>query len=184
MNSKHIVMILVLFFFAFVCSASLFAETTFGQTLRWSYILSRQVDEAVAPFFANTNREQKTEIALDLSKGLSDPQVYLGINTNRTSNYSITLTFFPMKNDTDSSDLTNYYYFSRVYFSPDSNTRIGDDLDVDDSSGVSITFDGRTAYSSDRPTQFYYPISFDLGDHRGQYGSGTYKGTIQVEIST
>ncbi len=170
----------------FVCN-NIYADdsVSYGSTLRWSYIINRHVTEGVSPFFADSEKNSTESVALNLSSGLDDRVAHLGISTNRVSNFNIKLTFLPMKNKTNAQDTSNYYYFARVY----SNTAedaapIGQDLRVNASDGVSVEFPGRTAYSSDYVTVFYYPIGFSLGEYVSQYNEGTYEGTVMVEIIT
>lgn len=179
---KRIVMILALC--VFICGVILAEGSYSGSTLRWSYILNRVVEENVSPFFTTPDREKTGTIALDFSAGLdlSEAQVFLGVSTNRVSNFSLKLKFLPMHNALNNQDQKLYAYYARVYSGTDADSTILGTFDVNTAEGKTIEFPGRTAYSADYPTQHFYPISFSLDSYMDEYPDGTYEGTITVEV--
>ena len=186
MFSKRLIFVFVLSVAVLFCAAgNLFADdVSSGATLRWSYLVRRVVAEHVSPFFATPDREKTDVVNMDIAAGLSlaEAQVFLGVNTNRVGTYNLALTFFPMHNKDDAQDTTVYSYMAKVYSSPDSNAVEMRELDVNTTEGVRFEFSGRTAYSADYPTQFFYPIAFSFGNYEELFADGTYEGSITIEV--
>lgn len=184
MSSKLNAMLLFLCVFLLVCSCVFADGNSSASTLRWSYVLNREVAENVSPFFTTPDREKVESVSLDFSSGLtlSEAQVFLGVSTNRVSGFSLKLVFFPMHNAQNSQDSKLYPYDARVYSGTDGDSSILGDISANTSEGKSVVFVGRTAYSADYPTQHFYPISLSLNPYLDEYLDGTYEGTITIEV--
>lgn len=172
--------LILLFASVFSC---LYAEMGY---IQWRYKLKKYVEESISISFTDLHGNQITTYGVDCSKDLGMPQIQLEVNTNKTTDYNLKLTFSAMKHS-DGGDVSFFgYYKARI---TDIIRLSQSDLDYRDveftsPSDVSVTFPGDCSNNANNILSFYYPIAFDFSDYLEDYGAGSFGGTIRAEVAT
>ncbi|MCQ2412485.1 MAG: hypothetical protein MJ057_05965 [Sphaerochaetaceae bacterium] len=181
MITKRFLSILI---FLFVITGFIAAESG---NIQFRYKLNKYVPEYVEVGFTDTSKKAITTYELDLSKRTDSMQVFLAVNTNKATDYTLNLTFFPMRSD-DPSDPTFLGRYKAMVFDEDyvvlETSSTDNTLLVDDANGVSIAFEGAQVLNASKVNTFYYPISFDFTNYIEDYAVGTFTGSILVEVTT
>lgn len=155
--------------------------------IQFRYKINKYVAEHVDPGFVDTSMRPISTYEIDLSKHLDYTQVYLAVTTNATSDYALTLKFFPMKNN-DPQDASFVGCYKVMVFDTDFvalETNAPDStLLVNDTNGCAITFDGANVQNASKQETFYFPITFDFANYIEDYAVGTFTGSILVEVTT
>ena len=137
----------------------------------------------------NDKTTLEAEHELDLSQDLTSPQVCAAVQSDMSSPFNLKLTFTFLRNQGNASFIGKYK--AKVYkyignvasaenLTPVTNSTGTDVSDVNvTSASKAITFAG--TYNS--ISEVYYPIAFSLSDYIEDYGSGSFSGTITLEVA-
>ena len=178
---SFIAILIVLFLSIF----SAFAETV---VVYFKYFFMRSVQQSINDiYFTDSKNTRITGYQIDLTKGLSTPQVKAAVYTNRsTGTYTISLTFTPLKVlDNEMPDFWGKYKTTVYRYVNDDLSAIETiDVNVESLDGKSVSFTGDNSPSADDNVTFYYPISFDFADYIDDYPAKKLTGTIRVEVAT
>ena len=165
---------------ALAVSLCLFALTG---NYEFKYKLTRTTTVGVTWIFTDSSGNRITAQAIDLSKGLTEPQIQLVISTNKTDPYNITLTFNALTPDGASGSSFLGHYKARIsdiYDTPSVRNVV---FASSSSESVSTTFPGDTSNYAGTTISQAYPIAFDFSDYIDSYETGTFSGTIVVEVT-
>ena len=137
----------------------------------------------------NDKTTPEAEHELDLSQDLTSPQVCAAVESDMSSPYNLKLTFTCMRNQSNASFVGKYK--AKIYkyignvpsaenLTPITSSTGNDVSDVNvTSASKSVTFAG--TYNS--ISEVYYPIAFSLSDYIEDYGTGSFSGTITLEVA-
>jgi len=168
---------LLAFLIILIVSFYAFAGTTITSPLWFKFAITRIVPESYVLSFTGTDKGDNISTKkIDTDLDCSTAQAYLKVYTNKVNSYSLKLSFNMMVSDLDSS--VKYGYEVQAF-----------DLENEDykktvnSDQTSITMVGPNSISASSFITNYYPISFDFNNFLSYYGSGSYTGTITVEVT-
>ena len=147
-------------------------------TIEFRLKLNKVVAIDVLPYFTDNASNIISSYSMDPSKTIQEPQVRLGITTNATDAYNLTLTFSVMRGTQDPSKWGRY----RAQIFKSDSTAIGT-VDISTADPESITFAGTNAVNASSPIDDFFPIAFDFATYFGDYSQGNYEGTITVEVN-
>lgn len=147
-------------------------------TIEFRLKLNKVVAIDVLPYFTDNASNIISSCSMDPSKTLQEPQVRLGITTNATDAYNLTLTFSIMRGTQDPSKWGRY----RAQIFKSDSTAIGT-VDISTADPESISFAGTNADNANTPIDDFFPIAFDFATYFGDYSQGNYEGTITVEVN-
>lgn len=180
----------ILLIFLGVIMLSLAASNDFG-VIEYRYYFIRVVANTISDmYFTDTGKNRITSLSVDMEKNLSQPQVYAAIYANMDSShpYTITITFFPLALKSTPGSTFKGGYQAKVYrLVADELTAVdsGTVTVVDDTThGYSVSFTGDNTSSSDISATFYYPIAFNFESYIDTYSTGTYEGSVVIEVAT
>ena len=151
--------------------------------IQWRYKIRKFIEEDITLGFTDLNGVSISSYELSMEKALNNAQIHLSVVTNKVNNYTLTLEFTPLLDETGTQ---LGYYKARV---SDIITFEGSEADFRDvtlnsSNPSRVSFPGDTSDDASNMISFFYPISFDFSDYMELYDSGIYSGTITVEVAT
>ena len=168
------VLILLVIVFSYVSAES--------GIIQWRYKIHKFVEEGITLGFTDLTGNPIDTYSLNTEKTLSNAQIHLSVVTNKMAAYTLALSFTPLVNEASS---TYGLYKARV---TDIITFEGSEADFRDVvftglDPVRVSFPGDVSDDASNTISFFYPISFDFSDYIADYGTGTYTGTITVEVA-
>ena len=175
---KKVLMIALLILIAF---SYVFASDV--GIIQWRYKIRKFIEEDITLGFTDLNGVTISSYELSMEKALNNAQIHLSVVTNKVNNYTLTLEFTPLLDETGTQ---LGFYKARV---SDIITFEGSEADFRDvtlnsSSSSRVSFPGDTSDDASNMISVFYPISFDFSEYIESYDSGVYSGTITVEVAT